>query len=246
MTTSTPTDKCQHCQHELTDQFCSHCGHPKALNRINGKYILAEISSILNFDRGILFTIRELLIRPGENIQRFVLTDRNRLVKPIVFIIITSLIYTLTQQFLHFEDGYINHTMDDGSALNIIFKWISTHYGYSNILMAIFIALWIKLFFRKYGYNFFEILILLCYTMGMGMLIFAVIGAFQGITDLKLFDKAFFVGIVYISWAIGQFFEKGKKINYLKSFISYFLGMLTFSVVAMLLGLGIDWLNKLG
>jgi len=35
--------------------------------------------------------------------------------------------------------------------------------------MGIVIAMWSGLFFRKYGYNFYEILILLCFVMGMGI-----------------------------------------------------------------------------
>ncbi len=95
---------CEYCQSELTGSFCSNCGHPKILKRIDGKYIISEIGSVLNFDKGILFSIKELLIRPGQNVRNFIHKDRNRLVKPIFFIIICSLIYTIVQQFLHFED----------------------------------------------------------------------------------------------------------------------------------------------
>ncbi|MBX2844109.1 MAG: DUF3667 domain-containing protein [Flammeovirgaceae bacterium] len=139
------------------DEFNTH-ENRKTLERINGKYIWNEISSVLNFDKGILYTIRELLLRPGKNIQIFILEDRNRLVKPIVFIIITSFIYTLAQQLLHFKD-YVNAGGFEESAITNIFGWIQKNYGYANILMAIFIAGWIKIFFRKYEYNFFEILI---------------------------------------------------------------------------------------
>lgn len=49
---------CKQCDSELFDDYCSHCGTPKKLNRINGQYILSELESVLNFDKGILFTIR--------------------------------------------------------------------------------------------------------------------------------------------------------------------------------------------
>ena len=145
---------CKNCETEVIQNYCPNCGTPVVLKRINGQYILKEISSVLNFDRGILYTIRELLLRPGKNIQTFVLEDRNRLVKPIIFIIITSLIYKLAQQFLHFEDGYVNAGGFEESATTNIFGWIQKNYGYANIIMAIFIAGWIKVFFRKYEYNF--------------------------------------------------------------------------------------------
>jgi len=231
---------CKNCETEVIQNYCPNCGTPVVLKRINGQYILKEISSVLNFDRGILYTIRELLLRPGKNIQTFVLEDRNRLVKPIIFIIITSLIYTLAQQFLHFEDGYVNAGGFEESATTNIFGWIQKNYGYANIIMAIFIAGWIKVFFRKYEYNFFEILILLCFLMGIGMLIYTVFGLIESITKIQILQIGGMVALVYTSWAIGQFFDKNKKANYLKGFLSYLLGMITFFLAAIILGMGID------
>lgn len=238
-----PIENCKNCNSELHGEYCAACGQPKNLKRINGHYIVSEVSSILNFDKGILFTVRELLLRPGQSIQKFILEDRNRLVKPIVFIILCSLAYTLAQHLLHFEDGYVNYSFDQESTATGIFQWISQHYGYSNILMAVFIALWIKVFFRKYDYNFFEVLILLCFVMGMGMLLFATAGIVDSMVDIKIIDKGFFIGILYMAWAIGQFF--GKKIwNYIKAFFAYMLGLITFSIVVMLIGSLIDLLWK--
>mgnify|MGYP000564734745 FL=1 len=231
---------CKNCETEVIQNYCPNCGTPVVLKRINGQYILKEISSVLNFDRGILYTIRELLLRPGKNIQTFVLEDRNRLVKPIIFIIITSLIYTLAQQFLHFEDGYVNAGGFEESATTNIFGWIQKNYGYANIIMAIFIAGWIKVFFRKYEYNFFEILILLCFLMGIGMLIYTVFGLIESITKIQILQIGGMVALVYTSWAIGRFFGKNKKANYLKGFLSYLLGMITFFLAAIILGMGID------
>ncbi len=231
---------CKNCETEVIQNYCPNCGTPVVLKRINGQYILKEISSVLNFDRGILYTIRELLLRPGKNIQTFVLEDRNRLVKPIIFIIITSLIYTLAQQFLHFEDGYVNAGGFEESATTNIFGWIQKNYGYANIIMAIFIAGWIKVFFRKYEYNFFEILILLCFLMGIGMLIYTVFGLIESITKIQILQIGGMVALVYTTWAIGRFFDKNKKANYLKGFLSYLLGMITFFLAAIILGMGID------
>ena len=50
--------------------------------------------------------------------------------------------------------------------------------------------------------------------------------------------------IVYITWAIGHFFDKKKAINYVKSFASYILGMISFMLSALLLGTIIDLIIK--
>jgi hypothetical protein len=110
--------------------------------------------------------------------------------------------------------------------------------------MAAFIGIWIKIFFRKAGYNYFEILILLCFIMGMGMLLFALFGLIDSLININLLDKGFLLGILYISWGIGQFFQKGKIVNYVKAFFSYMLGMISFTIIVMLIGVLIDLVVK--
>jgi len=214
----------------------------ETLPRIDGKYIWNEISSVLNFEKGLFYTIRELLIKPGETVREFIQKDRNRLVKPIIFIIICSFIYTIIQQIFNFEDGYVGYSFSEESTINSIFNWISKNYGYSNILMGIFIAFWIKIFFGKYNYNFYEILILLCFLMGIGMLLFAFFGIADSLIDLKIIDKGYLIGIIYILWGITQFFDKKKLMNYPKAIVSYFLGMGTFMIGIFILGTLIDFI----
>ncbi len=228
--------KCTFCNSELLSDYCSTCGRPQSVKRINGKYILSEIGHVVNFEKGILFTVKELLIRPGSSIHDFIHTDRNRLVKPVLFVIVCSLIYTVLQQWLKFEDGYVGFSFKEVQGIEKVFLWISSHYGYSNFFMAFFIAFWLKVFFRKYRYNFFEILILLCFLMGVGMLIFAFYGVLDYLTNFKIIDKGFLIGVLYITWGIGQFFDKKKVINYFKAFLSYMLGMIFFTITAMILG----------
>jgi len=202
--------------------------------------MMHEVEHVLHFERGILFTVKALLTKPGQSVREFILQNRRRLVKPIIFIIITSLIYTLVNHFFHIEGGYVNFDGIKSPATAFIFTWIQDHYGYANIIMGMFVAIWLKVFFRKYDYNFFEILILLCFVMGMEMLMFSVFALFEGLTKINFMEAAGVIGICYCTWAIGQFFDKKKPINYLKALISYALGMFAFAFSALLSGLLID------
>lgn len=214
------------------------------LQRIDGHYIIHEIEHVLHFERGILYTVKELILKPGENVRRYISDNRTRLVKPIIFIIVTSLVYSLVNHFFHIEDGYVKYDSSTKSTTSAIFEWVQGHYGYANIVMGIFIAFWAKLFFRKYGYNFFEILILLCFVMGMGMLFCAFFALIQGLTNVNLMQFGGILGVAYCSWAIGQFFDKKKPVNYLKAFAAYCLGMLTSVFFALTIGILIDTIAK--
>lgn len=232
---------CKKCESEFKGNYCSNCGNPHEIERINGPYIISEIASILNFQKGIFCTIKELLIRPGQNIRQFLTEDRNRLVKPIMFILICSLTYTIFQQIFKFEDGYIGLQFDGSdSVISPIFQWIAQNYGYSNILLSLFVAAWIKIFYLKYDYNFYEIIILLLYISGMQMLMFSLLGMLESLIKIPILSFGSYIVLIYAFWAIAQFYDKRKILNYLKAPISYTLGLFTFFFAAIGIGLLID------
>ncbi len=102
----TPTQSihCKNCNTEVHLNYCPNCAQPVKLKRINGHYVLHEIEHVLHFEKGILYTIRELVLRPGQSIRNFISENRSRLIKPIIFIIIASLIYSLASHFFHIEE----------------------------------------------------------------------------------------------------------------------------------------------
>lgn len=234
---------CKACNTAITANFCPDCGQPKNLKRIDGHYILHEIEHVLHFERGILYTVKELCLNPGQTIRNYMSENRSRLVKPVFFIIITSLIYTLISHFFHLEE-YVKAEGLEKSAIGSIFKWIQANYGYANILTGAFVALWLKVFFKKYGYNFYELLIMLCFTLGISMLIFAFFGIIEGISHVKLLSVAGAVGFLYLVWATGDFFEKNKISNYLKALFAYILGTITLYMIVFGVGITIDIITK--
>jgi hypothetical protein len=52
---------CKNCNTEINSNFCTDCGQPTNLKRIDRKYIIHEIEHVLHFERGILYTVRELV-----------------------------------------------------------------------------------------------------------------------------------------------------------------------------------------
>jgi hypothetical protein len=111
-------------------------------------------------------------------------------------------------------------------------------------MMGILIAFWVKIFFRKYTYNLIEILVLLCYVMGMGMVIFSVFSIVEGLTYYHTVNIASVVGFIYCAWAIAHFYDGKKIINYLKSFGAYMFGFITFYLLMILVGALIDITSK--
>lgn len=225
---------CKNCKDGVTENYCSKCGRPKKLEKINGSYIWKQLSEVILLEKGLFYTTKELAIRPGSALNEFLTTDRNRLVKPVVFIFLTVLISVLVANALHIEIG--NSIYENGKKdwTNIIFNWLAHHRSYGSILNGILVAMWAKLFFKNYNYNFWEIVIAMCFIIGMTVLISVGFDLLDWLTTINLDLAANSIQILYISWALGQFFGK-KIINYFKAFLSLLLGIGTLSILVVLL-----------
>lgn len=235
---------CVECNEIIESNYCANCGQPASLKRINGHYLLHEINHLLHLEKGFLFTIKELVIRPGKAVKVFISQNRLKLVKPIIFVIVTSLIYTIVNHYFNFEKDSINLDTIKNEKIQRIVGWISDNYGYANLIMGVFIAFFVKIFFNNYRYNYYEILILLYYAMGMTMMIYSFFAIFQGLTQIKTFTIASIVGIAYSTWAIGQFFDKKKVISYVVGLISYLLGMAAMMIIGIIVGIVVLILTK--
>jgi Protein of unknown function (DUF3667)./Nin one binding (NOB1) Zn-ribbon like. len=98
---------CKNCGTDMSSKFCPNCGQPAVLKRIDAHYVAHEIEHVLHFERGILYTIRELVTAPGLNVRNYISENRSRLVKPIIFVIVTSLLYSIISHFFHTEERYM-------------------------------------------------------------------------------------------------------------------------------------------
>ena len=233
---------CKNCNEPINGNYCSNCGQPTKVKRINGNYVIHEIAHAFHAEQGISYTIKKLLISPGEEIKCYITENRSRLVKPIPFLIIVSLIYTVALHFFHIgaEDFSVQSDKIELSTVKIFFNWMLDHHGYVNIIFGLFVAFWVKLFFRKSGYNLFEIFIVLCFLSGIMTLLSTVFVIFQGLTHQHFILITSLIARLYYVWAIGQFFGKRKAINYIKAFLSCALGFYIFGFLLVTIGIFID------
>ncbi|MEA5141535.1 DUF3667 domain-containing protein [Arcicella rigui] len=216
------------------------------LERVDRKYAVEEFLNLIGYERGFLFTVRELLFRPDKLIHHYLNTDRNACTKPVTFLILCSVIYSLITSYLEVDllsEEQLKKQYGT-SSVNDVMLWVQNNYGYANILMLVFIAFWTKRFFRKYSYNIYEIGVLLCFIMGEGMLWFSIHPIVTKFVSNTVFDSVFYLSIVfYVAWAIGQFFEKGFK-SFLKALFAYLLGFGSFDIVLILVAVAMDLIAK--
>ena len=202
------------------------------LKRIDRNYISHEIEHILHLDRGFFYTVRELLLRPGKTVREFLFEDRKKLVKPVLFLIISAILFTLLVHFFHLNLNPFS--VNDGDfkrkiRSKEITEWTSNNVGYAQLIMGVFIAFWTNIFFKKFNYNFYEILILLAFILGEGLLI---ISFFIIATIIFNYEIIFDIGqgfyFLFIIWGVGQFFGEKTLLNYLKSALTLVFGVFTY------------------
>ena len=243
-------NSCGNCNEQVNGNYCSICGQSVPLQRIDGNYIFREIANSFNAERGMLYTARKMLISPGESVRHYITKDRRRYVKPITFVIITSLFYTLVSHFFHVDAKEFQRQLAGEAELlelptqDILLNWTIDYSGYMTIVIGLFVAFWVKLFFRKYSYNLFEIFVLFCYISGNSTLFSSAVFIIQGFTHWNLISTTSTIASIYTIWAIGQFFDKRKTGSYIKAFLSYILGVLTFSISITIFAVFIDIVLK--
>ncbi|HWW39836.1 DUF3667 domain-containing protein [Pedobacter sp.] len=211
------------------------------LKRIDSSYIIHEITHLLHLESGFLFTVKQLFIRPGKLVRSFIFEDRSKITKPIIFLIFSATLFTVIFHFFHIKYEFFSLNQKIGNIDQYLEKkalseWVNNHIGYTSLIIGFFIALWLKVFFRKHNYNIYEITVLLCYSFGQTLLIIVVFSLLEFLLKIKLIAIiGVFTGYFYIFWSIGQFFGEKKIINYVKTILCCILGAISFRLILILL-----------
>ena len=164
--------------------------------------------------------------------------------------IITSLIYTLVSHFFQIDAKEFQQQLPGEAkslelpTYDLLLNWTIDYSGYMSIITGLLMAFWVKLFFRKYGYNLFEIFVLLCYISGISTLLSSVLFIIQGLTHSSLIYPASLLAMIYTIWAIGQFFDKRKIGSYIKATLSFVLGVLIFAISVTTIAIFVDIVFK--
>lgn len=210
----------------------------KNIQRIDARYIFDEAQKLFLLEKGFLFTVKELFMHPGRSIRQFLLEDRTKLVKPIVFLFFASLMFTLITRYFIIPFNYFRidtipffHGVIEAKILS---DWTNSNLGYTNIFISFFIALWVRILFKKHHYTYFEIVVLLFYILGEAIFLLAIFTFFIALAKNQptiILILAIFVGLLYQGypiWAIGNFFTGNKCARYTKALLSYFLGVISY------------------
>lgn len=211
---------CKNCGNSFEENYCNHCGQKAGVSRIDAKYVRNEIpNSIFQLDRGFLFTLKELFLRPGHSIRDFLQGKRKLHYKPFAYLIVTFTLYSLSAYLMergtYIDDllfGFKIRMADSGQSTDVpILDWISKNQVYVTLLILPVFSLASYLAFIRSSYNYFEHLVLNLYITGQQMVIYLLL-VFVFFTDNALAGIPTLVGFLYSLWVYHQFFDRKRTL----------------------------------
>lgn len=251
------TTTCKNCNYNLDRNFCANCGQSSNIHDINFKSIVHEIQhSVFHVDNGILYTTKQLFVRPGHTIREYISGKRVKHFKPIAYILILSTIYTLLTSITHntsfiekfFEgiiDGRTEKSRDNANLFFELLLWMKNHYAYATLIFIPITSTASYLAFFRTKYNYFEHLILNSFIAGQKTVVLLVMLPIVYFIDNETVTDASDVfaismGILLTFWTYYQFFNLTKPFVKIASTISAYIIVLILSVTLCFLIIGIS------
>lgn len=224
---------CKNCDTVTVGKYCHNCGQSSSTGHIDSHYVMHEIQhSLLHVDKGIFYTIKELLIRPGCTIKEYLAGKRVSHFKPFAFVIILGTIYGFICHFLQTYPESSILAVDSQSETarysNITLDWLYSHYSFAMLAFIPFYALGSYLVFRKEGYNYIEYLVICSYIVGIQILLFiAVYFIYYFTLSFWVVSAIFVISYLYHIWVFIQIFDKSSRtVVFFKTLLSMLLSFL--------------------
>jgi Protein of unknown function (DUF3667) len=236
---------CKNCNNQLNENFCGNCGQSADTHAMNFHFLWHDIQhGLFHFDKGILYTTKQLFIRPGKTIREFIEGKRVRHFRPVSYVLLLATVYGFLYKYFHINTvaEFSLNRERDRHLLDAVNNWIASHYAISTLIMVPFYALSSYLIFKKQGYNYIENFILNAYIAGqklvMMLITFPLVLYTTGTSASKYVSGIIALAdIVLVIWIYTKFFNKKSTFKaILLSILSYVLFFVIFFTFCLLIG----------
>lgn len=148
---------CKNCQTEFNGNYCPNCKQSAHTNRITWHELGHQLlHAFFHVDRGFLYTVREMLLRPGKTIQDYLAGKRGYHFNPFLFILLCGGLASLLFTALHI--GVIAEKISTESIEKINPVFAHKHFTIIGVIILFFLTLTDFIFYRKQKYKLPELL----------------------------------------------------------------------------------------
>jgi len=221
--------QCKNCNSYFEGNFCSNCGQKADVKRFTVSNLSREfLKDFFDVDSTLLFTIKELFVRPGEMLRGYIAGKRIPYLNSFSYLLIISLI----AGFVYTWSGVPNKIDEIMLTSGEIIKFTSNHFSYRMLLTIPAYAIMCSIIYKSYKYNFAEYFIINTYLISQSI-IFLVLWIIinnlikPGILLFEiLYYSAFISVIIYQIIVYFQLFNAGNTVmRWLKAIISVITGL---------------------
>lgn len=242
---------CANCDRAIAgpeQKFCPACGQDTPAHRIDWHFLGHELEhSVLHMDRGILYSLKQLMLRPGHLMRDYIEGRRAGQVKPLLLLTMMAAVVVVLSKYLTGHEvmvaGAVGETAGSGAgtaalqaqlfkASMAVTEWMSQHFAASTLLLLPFEAAAFRLAFLRTGkLNYPEWLVITTFLTVQTFVLWAVLVALhRWVPQTQLW--ALLLSVAYGIFSLVQFFRGYPR---WKSAIRTLVGFGIFMVINMLL-----------
>jgi len=219
----------------------------RIVKRITVSNFLSNVLEAFNISRGGVYTVKRLLINPGQLAREYIGVSRHRITPPINILIISTAISLLLLTQLEFFDKVIDESLivTHPSQEDIKTEVIQTFTSYFNLLLWIYIpisALLSSWFNRKRGLNYAENLVFQAYNLcvtNFVLILFFPITYWSLDVTFSIYQIAAFAYMVY---GYKVFFRKKWIRSILETAAVFLIGSFLWSIVLIVVLVSIAYI----
>ncbi|UOG73600.1 DUF3667 domain-containing protein [Hymenobacter tibetensis] len=245
---------CLNCNTLVSDRFCGHCGQDAHhTHRLTLKDMPHDIlHSIWHVDKGILYTLKTMVFRPGPTIRAYLAGKRVDHFRPLSLLFLITGVYALLFSALHINmlpprDPTMPEALYQMQASSSAFFMKYLTWCYLATVPAW--ALAARLFLRRGGYNYAECLIIAAFITAINnfitLLLLPVTYLYSGTPQIQTFSfYAMLLVIGYASWAYGSLLNHttiGWLSRLWRGFLTFMLGYAMLLIVGITLMFTLNW-----
>jgi len=235
--------QCKNCKNSFQGNFCNGCGQKKQSRRLNLKDTFSNLIDLFfNLEKGLIYTTRELTVRPGRVFSEYIDGKRIKYSGPFKFLILCVALNTFLTLKLS-EYGAEAKIIDVKGELpdNLTFL-LNNFWNVLTLTSVPVFATFSLLFFKEYKYNFTENLVFNSYILGYQSLL----GSLFHIVYLIICPECYMAiytvlfSFLYFGWSYLSFFNKQVGLTLMKLVLTFVIstavwGTLLFTTIYLLM-----------
>lgn len=252
---------CANCQRAIdgTEQkYCPACGQATPAHRIDWHFLSHELEhSVLHMDRGVLFTLKNLMLRPGHMMRDYIEGRRQGIVKPFLLLMMVTAALVLLGKYLLAGDlvgsvitinpGESPPEMIDGkfdtvfllTTVSAIKDWTNQHYTLITLVLIPFHALGFRLaFLREKSVNYPEWLVITTFLTAQSFVLLTLVMPLQRVYPVMQ-PIAVLVAIIYAVASLAQYFAGRMPVwkAAVRALLGYMLYLVTTYLVTLIVAI---------